>query len=285
MSSSLIMIDTNELRAAAFFALFAPWAAQPDLDIHVVNDLEDLEDFRVQTIAACLYSIGGMSLHDKGVIQALERMRSLFPDSLVVVFSDRLDKAEIEAAIHLGLRGFLPTTMPSHVGLAAIQFILSGGTYHPHSSYDGKVGTSTPSTSALIRHIDEHRPNGTMGRAFSSSACNSHRGISDPAASHQGYDGLALNPVLEPLTKKRHIEVLEYLAQGETNKEIARHLNLTEATIKVYIRELMRHFRAKNRMQVILKASTLLDADAPETGTIGRLVEHSSFEACSNASG
>lgn len=285
MSSSLIMIDTNELRAAAFSAFFTPWAVQSDINIHVVHNPDDLAGLPVQTIVACLYSVGGMSLHDRGVIQTFENMRSLFPDCPIIVCSDRLDKVEIEAAIHLGLRGFLPTTMPSHVGLAAIQFILSGGTYHPHSSHDRRAGISSPSTSALIRHGDEPWPRRTVGRAFSSSACNSHREVSDPAASHQTYDGLALNAVLEPLTKRRHIEVLEYLAQGETNKEIARHLNLTEATIKVYVRELMRHFGAKNRMQVILKASTLLDADAPETATIGRLVEHSSFEACSNASG
>ncbi|TGN43376.1 response regulator transcription factor, partial [Paracoccus liaowanqingii] len=63
-------------------------------------------------------------------------------------------------------------------------------------------------------------------------------------------------------TKRRHVEVLEFLAKGETNKEIARHLNLTEATIKVYVRELMKHFSAKNRMQVALKASALVQAQA-----------------------
>lgn len=266
MSCSLVMMDTNELRAAAFSAFLASWAVQADIDLCLVHDPEDIAGLPAPAIAACLYSIGGLSLQDEEVLQTLEKIRSLLPDSPIVVFSDRLSRVEIMTAIQLGLRGFLPTTMPSHVGIAAIQFILSGGTYHPHSSYDGKAGASMPSTSALIRRIDEHRPK--AAHAFSSSAAGSQRGISDPAALYQAHDGPVPGQVLEPLTKKRHMEVLEYLAQGETNKEIARHLNLTEATIKVYIRELMRHFGAKNRMQVILKASTLSDAASPETETM-----------------
>ena len=275
MSCSLIMMDTNELRAAAFTAFFASWAVQADIDLCVVHNPEDIADLPARPIAACLYSIGGLSLQDEGVIRTLENIRSLLPDSPIVVLSDRLNRAEITTAIQLGLRGFLPTTMPPNVGIAAIQFILSGGTYHPHSSYDGKAGASAPSTSALIRHIDEHRPDDRAAHAFSSSAGGAQRGITDLAAAHQAHDGSFSHPVLEPLTKRRHIEVLEYLAQGETNKEIARHLNLTEATIKVYIRELMRHFGAKNRMQVILKASALFDAEAPEAETIVPFADHS----------
>ena len=69
--------------------------------------------------------------------------------------------------------------------------------------------------------------------------------------------GEAFEPRPDLLRKRRHLEVLAYLARGESNKEIARRLDLTEGTIKVYVRELMRHFSAKNRMQVVLKASAL----------------------------
>lgn len=252
--SALVLVDPNELRTAAFAAFLEPWARQAEIGLHVVHDPENLADLPSQDTAACLYSIGGLSLRDPEVSRTIDRMRSLHGDSPVIVFSDSTDSLEIAMAVYLGLRGFIPTTMPSHVALAAIQFILNGGTYHPHSAATARPAEPVPA-SAMIRHIDDHR---TAKAAASGTAPGPRRsGAAAPA------DGRTASvTALDPLTKRRHVEVLEFLAKGETNKEIARRLNLTEATIKVYVRELMRHFGAKNRMQVALKASALYETEA-----------------------
>jgi DNA-binding NarL/FixJ family response regulator len=255
-SSALILVDPNELRTAAFAALLEPWARQSDIGFHVIRDPEELGNLPVHDTAACLYSIGGLSLHDQGVSRTIDRMCGLFPDSPLIVLSDVADSREIAMAICLGLRGFIPTTMPSHVALAAIQFILSGGTYHPHSSASPRSAAAPLPTSAMIRHIEDHR---TAKAAITGepSVFSSGLGwrVSKPITLQRPCERAASDPTLDPVTKTRHIEVLEFLTRGETNKEIARHLNLTEATIKVYVRELMWHFGARNRMQVALKAS------------------------------
>lgn len=251
-SSALLLVDPNELRTAAFAAFLEPWARQSDIGLHVAHDPEKLADLPVHDTVACLYSIGGLSLRDPEVSRTIDRMRSLYPDSPMIVFSDVGDRFEIAMAVDLELRGFIPTTMPSHVALAAIQFILNGGTYHPHSAPGTRPAPDPAPTSAMIRHIDDHR---------SAKAPASGTGLRPPAILQVGERSASVT-TLEPLTKRRHIEVLEFLAEGETNKEIARHLNLTEATIKVYVRELMRHFGAKNRMQVALKASAIYEADS-----------------------
>lgn len=262
MNSSLILLDPNRLRTAAFAAFLVPWAHQSGNSLIVVNDTDELAELPFHTTAACLYSIGGLSLCDEGVVRTISRLRELFPDSPVVVFSDNPDGREISTAIHLELRGFIPTTMPSHVALAALQFILSGGTYHPHSLADTIPAPARSRALGTIRHIDERRAcAGEMSAPSSFASFNQH----DPSilfGARSSARQTARYPEQEPLTKKRHVEVLQFLAQGETNKEIARHLNLTEATIKVYIRELMQHFGARNRMQVILKASALFEAEA-----------------------
>ena len=73
----------------------------------------------------------------------------------------------------------------------------------------------------------------------------------------------------EGLLKQRHVEVLAGLNNGHTNKVIARHLDLTEATIKLYVRQLMKIFDAKNRTHLALKAAghpqveALISPDAP----------------------
>lgn len=276
-SSALILFDPNELRTAAFAAFLEPWARQAGIGLHVVHDPEALASLPVHDTAACLYSIGGLSLRDQEVGQIIERMRGLFPDSPLIVFSDIADSLEIAMAIYLGLRGFIPTTMPSHVALAAIQFILNGGTYHPHSSAGARSAAAPVPASAMIRHIDEHRTAKANASATPQAASlSSPRWLgSGPVPLQRRSDRAASGASLDPLTKRRHIEVLEFLARGETNKEIARHLNLTEATIKVYVRELMRHFGAKNRMQVALKASAVYEADPVNPAMVGGLPEPS----------
>lgn len=276
-SSALILLDPNELRTAAFAAFLEPWARQSGIGLHVVHDPDALAGLPVHDTAACLYSIGGLSLRDGGVSQTIDRMRSLLPDSPLIVFSDIADSLEVAMAIYLGLRGFIPTTMPSHVALAAIQFILNGGTYHPHSSAGARSAAAPVPASAMIRHIDEHRTARANASATppGASASSPRWLASGSIALQRAGDRAAADPGLDPLTKRRHIEVLEFLARGETNKEIARHLNLTEATIKVYVRELMRHFGAKNRMQVALKASAVYEAEPVNPAMAGALAEPS----------
>lgn len=53
----------------------------------------------------------------------------------------------------------------------------------------------------------------------------------------------------------RQVQVLEHLKKGLSNKQIAFHLGVAEATIKMHISALLRHFQAQNRVQILLKAS------------------------------
>jgi DNA-binding NarL/FixJ family response regulator len=52
----------------------------------------------------------------------------------------------------------------------------------------------------------------------------------------------------------REREVLSYLVNGYSNKEIARHLGVTEATAKVDLKNLLRKIRLENRTQAVIWA-------------------------------
>jgi two-component system nitrate/nitrite response regulator NarL len=56
---------------------------------------------------------------------------------------------------------------------------------------------------------------------------------------------------------QREREVLDYLKDGLSNKEIARALALQEVTIKLHIRGICRKLGAKNRTQAALRAQEL----------------------------
>ena len=61
------------------------------------------------------------------------------------------------------------------------------------------------------------------------------------------------NPLAEKLTE-RELQVLEGLTQGMSNKEIARHLDIQEPTVKLHMKTLYRKVGAANRTQAALIA-------------------------------
>lgn len=53
---------------------------------------------------------------------------------------------------------------------------------------------------------------------------------------------------------ERQVAVLNQLAQGLSNKQIAHILGVAEPTIKMHVSSLLRAFKVQNRVQILLKA-------------------------------
>lgn len=56
---------------------------------------------------------------------------------------------------------------------------------------------------------------------------------------------------------ERQVAVLNQLALGFSNKQIAHILGVAEPTIKMHISSLLRAFKVQNRVQVLLKAKEM----------------------------
>ncbi len=65
-----------------------------------------------------------------------------------------------------------------------------------------------------------------------------------------------LLPTGERLTKRQK-EVLNYLQEGLSNKQIAGKMNISEPTVKLHIHGLFHKLHAFNRTQIVLKAAEL----------------------------
>ncbi|UEM06092.1 response regulator transcription factor [Skermanella rosea] len=61
-------------------------------------------------------------------------------------------------------------------------------------------------------------------------------------------------PSLGNELSKREIEILRCLLGGQSNKAIARNLNITESTVKMHFKNVMRKIRAQNRTQAAVWA-------------------------------
>jgi DNA-binding NarL/FixJ family response regulator len=55
----------------------------------------------------------------------------------------------------------------------------------------------------------------------------------------------------------RHVEILEFLARGQANKEIGMALGITERTVKYHLREIYGRLDAANRAEAVARAAAL----------------------------
>ncbi len=69
-----------------------------------------------------------------------------------------------------------------------------------------------------------------------------------------GDDHVLLNPFL--LTS-RQMEVLRELVKGQTNKQIAKSLEVTEGTVKIHLAAIFRILRVNNRTEAVLVAQKM----------------------------
>jgi DNA-binding NarL/FixJ family response regulator len=84
-----------------------------------------------------------------------------------------------------------------------------------------------------------------------------------------GFDGRSARLVIRSLTEEtpesrppggltpRELEVVRLAAHGATNRQVARELNISESTVKYHLRESMHKLGAKDRTEVVFKASRL----------------------------
>ncbi len=68
--------------------------------------------------------------------------------------------------------------------------------------------------------------------------------------------GVAQQGLIEPLTE-RELEVLEYIAQGLTNPQIAERLYLSPNTLKAHAQNIFSKLGVHNRVQATNKAKAL----------------------------
>jgi DNA-binding NarL/FixJ family response regulator len=148
---------------------------------------------------------------------ALERMREAFVDVPIVVISSEDDPALIRQVIDLGASGFIPKSSTHRILISALQLILAGGVYLP-------------------MHVlsQSSRPALTLTTSDSSESDLPVPGMTD-----------------------RQYEVLLKAVRGQSNKAIARSLQLSEGTVKAHLSAAFRILGVSNRTEAVYAAAQL----------------------------
>jgi DNA-binding NarL/FixJ family response regulator len=152
-------------------------------------------------------------------LNGLISLRNEAPTVPVVIVSAEDDKQIVLQAITCGAVGFISKSSPRNQMTEALQQILDGNVYLP---------------SDIIRQ------SGQEGRR-----------------NRRGNDNPQIAPELLSSLTRRQLLVLERMAKGESNKQIAYNLHIAETTVKAHVSAILRKLGVHNRVQAILSASDI----------------------------
>jgi two-component system nitrate/nitrite response regulator NarL len=151
------------------------------------------------------------------------------PSARVVVLADHLDPTTMMRALHAGVNGLCSTSMDRAALLKALDLVMLGETFI---------------ASALVLTILDEASQAHESELSMTSALTP---ANDTTAKHHKLSG-------------REVEILRSLMEGESNKTIARKLDIAEATIKVHVKSILRKVQVKNRTQAAMWATAHLSA-------------------------
>jgi two-component system, NarL family, nitrate/nitrite response regulator NarL len=153
--------------------------------------------------------------HMPGVkgIDALAGFKYLAPHTRILILTVSEDERDLSAALRGGACGYLLKTMDSEMLASAILRAMSGESV-----------ISPEMTSKLV------------------SAFQAGQGTVSPPP-----------PTVEPdpihSLSPREQEILALIAKGASNKEVARNLNIAEATVKIHVQHILRKLNLSTRVQ------------------------------------
>jgi DNA-binding NarL/FixJ family response regulator len=151
---------------------------------------------------------------------SLGAVKAAYPASNIAVISGGEDRENVLKSISAGLSGYIPKSLSDDEIAKALEMMLRGYIFVP------TFMATTAEAPLPPRRTDRATP---------------------------------MHPApLEELTPRQR-DVLHYIVQGRSNKEIARELDIAEGTVKIHLAALFVHFGAHNRTELATRAQGLLN--------------------------
>lgn len=207
---SIVLIERRPLTRQCL----SRWLQDGSPDLHVVSVGSPVDLLDASRLLSdphtIIFSIGAASVRDPDVLGKMTLLRRHMSRIPLVLLSDRDDVDDIIDAMEQGVRGYIPTSLEPSEVAAALQCVAAGGTFVP--------------ASAVIKFAHD-RQNGARASVDQESSASKR-----------------LTP--------RETEVLARLRQGKPNKIIAHELDISENTVKVFVRRILMKLHASNRTEV-----------------------------------
>jgi two-component system, NarL family, nitrate/nitrite response regulator NarL len=213
----LLIVDSRGLHQAGIARLLEVWADVMGLTLKgAVPDALLNASCVPANCKMIIVSLGGASIEDAQNQALIKSIRKFMPQASLVILSDREQPREICAAFRQGAVGYVPTSIEPAVAFQVLSFIKTGGSFFPPSVLSSHLTQNTDLSSHLTQNTER--------------------------------------PTNEADLTARQARVFDLLRQGHSNKLIARQLGLSESTVKMHARKIMRKFGVANRTQLAVAA-------------------------------
>lgn len=153
-------------------------------------------------------------------VDAIADLKALVPQCRVIMLTVSEDEADLATALHAGAQGYLLKTTEGPALTDAIR--------------RARRGESVVSPEMMGKLVEVFRAQGAGAADVAVVADESEPG------------GSTLSP--------REEEVLHEIAQGASNKQIARTLDIAETTVKIHVQHILRKLGLRSRVQAAIYA-------------------------------
>ncbi len=220
---TVFVVDDHTLFRRGLMALIGQ-----DAGLQVIGDASDASE-ALRQVPQLQPQVILLDNHLPGVlgVDAIAGLRQASPTSRVVMLTVSEDGQDLATALRNGAQGYLLKTMDGELLFEAIRRAAGG----------------EPVVSPELL--------GKLVTAFQS------QGAPEPAAVAEGAQGTpaaAASVSASPLSPREE-EVLREIAQGASNKEIARRLDIAETTVKIHVQHILRKLGLSSRVQAAVYAS------------------------------
>jgi two-component system nitrate/nitrite response regulator NarL len=204
---------------------------------------EDLESY-LGSVESCLWLTGV----DKCLATTNALVRKVVtanPRVKVVILATSQKPEDVVAALRAGACGFLCQDIPGDTLLRSLELIGPGEMIvHPQfieiQTAAGDEKTTADSDAYVTTNGNPH-----LARCFQPRSPLAR--VEADAANENQSGGV-------PSLSRREMLILRMLMKGESNKTIARNLVITESTVKVHMKAILRKLRLQNRTQAAIWA-------------------------------
>ncbi|MGA7458212.1 MAG: response regulator transcription factor [Methyloceanibacter sp.] len=206
---------------------------------------EELEKY-LESLESCVWLTGV-----EGCVSAtnilLQKVVTANPGVKAVILAASQKPEDIVAALRAGACGFLSQDLPGETLLRCLELIAHGEmivhpqfAWNPTAAGDAVINGESEKVSALVttngkpQLTQRFQPRSSL--AVAAEAANENQTSDVPSLS------------------RREMLILRMLMQGASNKVIARNLVITESTVKVHMKAILRKLRLQNRTQAAIWA-------------------------------
>ena len=169
--------------------------------------------------------------------EQIEFLKNLHPSARVAIVVTRYRLDDVVAAFRAGANGYFADVTSCEVFAKSMELVMLGELVFPPAFLSFPL-------------VDDHHVSSRSSSAGSSAA-------------------VLTTGAIDPRLSPRERSILRCLIEGDSNKCIARKIEIAEATVKVHIKAILRKIQVQNRTQAaIWGVNHAFLAEAPETSLV-----------------